>query len=391
MSGGIKRKRLMSWLSLLTGLIVTIIIVFVLVMHTDFFARSAAGMFSRYFFHGTDFTLRIDRLSGNPLKDITVSGLSVRYRGGDFSFDVLRVDRVHLRYSLLSFIRKDFRIEEIEVVHPHLWIKPDSSGAFIFPSTGGRAGGAFPRLEVSRFVVRDGQVIVQGPRRADALRSIDVRGSLHVDGWEVFLEIEDGAGEDLAREVTVRGISGGVRLVRLEGRGRNGRMENRIFLDRLSVQLDESNLTASGIVVPDSMSYHVKMHADPINIEEIMKLMRIESSHYGELQGEFVARGIPDSVRIMGVFNGIFSGYAVEYAHDSSAVGYPTGDESWAYSTASSQGMHSTISTSICESINRGSRFPPVPDVSTALLSRDPAGTRSRVRRRYISISRSVK
>ncbi len=303
----------MSWLSLLTAIIVTIVIVFVLVMHTDFFARTVAGMFSRYFFHGTDFTLRIDNLSGNPLNDIAIEGLSVRYRGGDFSFDVLRVDRIQFRYNLLSFIRKDIHIEEIDIVRPHLWIKPDSSGTYIFPSAGGGGGGgAFPRLEVARFVVQGGQVIVQGPQRANALRSIDAHGALHIDGWEVFLEIDGGSGEDIAREVTVRGLSGGIRLVRQEGRGRNGRMENRIFLNRLSVQLDESKLTASGIVVPDSMSYHVKMCADPIDIAEIMKLMRIESSHYGELQGEFVASGKPDSIRITGIFNGIFSGYALD-------------------------------------------------------------------------------
>jgi len=309
--GGNRRKQLMSLVSLLTGVIITIAILFVLVMHTDFFARSTGGMLSRYFLHGTDFTLRIERLSGNPLRDMIVEGLSVRYRGGDFSFDVLRVDRVHLRYSFPSMIRKEIRIEEITVVNPHLWIKPDSNGTYIVPSFGG-GGGGFPRLEVDRFAVQGGQVIIQGPGRANALRNIDMRGALHVEEWEVFLEIAEGVGADLAREITVRGLSGGVRFVRRDEHGSGGRAESRILLDRLSVMLDESKLTASGIVVPDSMSYHVKVYADPIDIGEIMKLMKIESSHYGELQGDFMARGNPESVRITGTFTGIFSGYALD-------------------------------------------------------------------------------
>ncbi len=299
----------MPWISLLTGIIVTLVILFILVMHTDFFARSSGRMLSRYLFGGTDFMLRFEKMSGNPLKDITIEGLSVRYRGEEFSFDVLRVERVHVKYSLPSLLHRNIRVEDITVIDPHLWIKPDSSGTYILPGLDGTEGGAFPSLDVKRFSVQGGQVITQGPQTANALRNINVSGSIRVEEWEVRLEITEGTGEDIARDVSVNGLSGGVRLVRERG-GVGGR-SNRIFLDGFSVELEETNLTASGIVTPDSMTFHVKMHAEPIDIAEIMHLLDIESSHFGELQGNFIARGNPDTFTIRGIFNGIFSGYAL--------------------------------------------------------------------------------
>jgi hypothetical protein len=314
----ILKSKVMPWVSLLTGLLVTFFIIVLLVIHTDFFALFTGRMFSNYLFRGTRYSMRMERISGNPLKGLNVEGLTIRYSGQDFSFDVVRVDKISLRYDILSFIKRERHLDEIVVTDPHLWIKPDTLGALILPTPGGGGIGGFPALTVDRFAIESGQIIVQGDSTADVLQDISIEGSLRLQRRETVVSIARGSGRNRGREITLRGLAGKVRWIR-DSELINGQVveKNRLLLDDCKVVLGESSLEVGGVVNLEKLSLHLKLQAEPIDVEEVVRAVAYETSHFGEIQGTFLVRGIPDSLHVIGGINGIFSGYAFsEFAID---------------------------------------------------------------------------
>ncbi len=308
----ILRSKVMSWISLLIGLVATVFILMLLILQTDFFAHNTGRMLSRYFFRGTPFSLRVEKLSGNPFKEIQVRGLSIRYQGMDFSFDILRIDEIRCKYDIFSLMAKDPVINELVMIDPHLWIKPDTSGVIIIPPIQSGGGGSLPEIEIRNFLITGGQVILQGEERADAVKNVAVKGAVHVRRQEVLLSIEEACGEDLRRNIKLGRLSGDVRW--MTGRGRIGEMElekRRLFLSGLSVELEESRMKVDGVIDPDSMTYHLTVKSDPLVIEEIAKASGVVTSHFGELEGRFIVKGAPGSVTVTGLLNGVFSGFAL--------------------------------------------------------------------------------
>jgi len=304
--------KVMPWISLIIGLMLTLFILALVILNTDFFAHAIGGMFSRYLFHGTSFSLSIEKLSGNPLKELRLLNFRIRYRGKDFSFDVVRVNEIYCKFGIFSMLKKEPFIDELVLENPHVWIKSDSSGVSILPFGAGGAGGGFPDFTIKRFTVRDGQVILQGDRKANAVRNITITGALRSSARELLIEITEGTAESLEEEMILRRLQGTIRWVGDRTLfERDVGVKNRLFLDDVTIELDESLLTMSGTVDPDSASFSLKVKVEPLEVEEIARLLDIETDHFGELQGTFIIRGCPDSVKVGGIVNGVFSGYAL--------------------------------------------------------------------------------
>ena len=302
----------MPWVSLLIGLLISLFIVLIVLLNTDFFAQSAGVMFSRYLFHGTPFTMSVESVSGNPLRGLTVENLRIRYRGEDFSFDVVRVEEIRTKFNILALFTDMPRLEEIVLVEPHVWLKPDSSGTVIVPSRSSEGGGELPDFEVGTLAVQGGQVIMQGEERADAVRKIEMRGELRSRGGDITLLLASGSTESLTRDIIVRNLEGGISWrtdSALPWRRRD--RSNYLELDRLRIELEESVVTISGTVQPDSARLMLSVEAASIEIEETARALGVETGHFGELSGEFTVEGVPDSLVISGIWNGVFSGYAL--------------------------------------------------------------------------------
>jgi len=308
----ILKSKLMPWVSLLIGLLLSLFIVLVILLNTDFFAQSAGVMFSRYLFHGTPFTLSVEEMSGNPLRELTVKNLRIRYRGEDFSFDVMRVAEIRTKFNILALITDAPRLERMELIEPHIWIKPDSTGAPIVPGRREKGGGALPDFSVERFSVRDGQVIVQGMERAAAVRSIRLDGGIRSRGGSITAVLESGSAENINRGIVLRNVKGGIGWRKdsiLPWRSKGG--SDFLEFDGFGVEFEESALTIDGTVVPDSARIDLSIEAASIEIEEIARIVGYETDHVGELRGTFTVRGVPDSLSIDGIWNGVLSGYAM--------------------------------------------------------------------------------
>jgi len=308
----ILKSKLMPWVSLFIGLLLSLFIVLVILLNTDFFAQSAGVMFSRYLFHGTPFTLSVEEVHGNPLRGLSVKNLRVRYRGEDFSFDVVRIDEIRTKFNMLALFTDAPRLEEMVLVDPHIWLKPDSSGAVIIPGRREKGGGALPDFSVGTFTVQGGQVIVQGAEKADAVRSINLQGSLHSRGGNITVLLESGSAESLTREIVLRNMRGGIKWLKdsvLPWRERRG--SDTLEFDRFGIELEESAITISGTISPDSARVDLTVQAASIEVEEIARAAGFDTDHFGELRGTFTVRGVPDSLRVAGIWNGILSGYAL--------------------------------------------------------------------------------
>ena len=306
------QHKVTPWVSLAIGLLITVFILMIVIFRTDFFANSAGGMFSRYLFSGTDFTLEIGEMSGNPLNHIEVRDFRIRYEGEDFSYDIVRIDRIELEYSAGSLLSGTPRFSLVELDNLHVWIKPDSTGINIIPHMEGDGGGYLPVFTVDRFVLREGQVIFQRPQMADALKNVGLEGSVESDGSIVHVNLTGGGAEDIRRDIFLRDITGKIEYIHKVDKEHTGGQPGEIFLDSLFVELDESAFIADGSIDPDSMIFDLYLNVFPIDVEEVAKIANIETSHFGELQGFVSVKGTPDRLSVEAELNGIFSGYALE-------------------------------------------------------------------------------
>ena len=308
----ILKSKLMPWVSLLIGLLLSLFIILVILLNTDFFAQSAGVMFSRYLFHGTHFTLSVEQVNGNPFRELTIKNLRIRYRGEDYSFDVVRVNEIRTRFNMLALLTDAPRMEEMVLVEPHIWLKPDSSGTVIIPGKREEGGGALPDFSVGAFSIQGGQVIVQGTERADAVRNINLKGDIRSRGGNVTVALDNGSAESLTREIVLRDMKGKITWRKnsvLPWRERRG--SDYLEFDRFGIELEESAITISGTVTPDSAHVDLSIEAASIEVEEMARALGIDTDHFGELRGTFSVRGIPGNLEIDGIWNGILSGYAL--------------------------------------------------------------------------------
>ena len=300
------RTKAAPWISLGIGLVLSALIIGILVVRTDFFSRNMSRILSRHIFGGTSFSLEIGHLSGIPWREITANDFRIRYEGSDYSFDVVRIERLRLGYRLGSLVAGRPQVTLLELERPHVWIKPDASGAYILPATGGGGAGALPDFNIEHFMLYEGQVIYQKIGKADAVRRISIEGSVQSKDDAVSVRFARGSAEDLRRGIVLRMIRGGVRYER------DPAAEGGIVMDSLLVRLDRSQFTVTGRVDLGRPTFDVRIGADPIDIVEIARLIGIETGHSGELQGVFGLQGVPDSLAASATLNGVMSGFALD-------------------------------------------------------------------------------
>ncbi|MBN1163338.1 MAG: translocation/assembly module TamB domain-containing protein [Candidatus Krumholzibacteriota bacterium] len=311
----ILKSRLMPWVSLILGLLLTAVILFLVIFHTDFFAQNAGRLFTRYLFTGTRFSLSVSSLGGNPLRGVTARGVRIRYQGEDYSYDVMRIEKIRCLYNLRSFFSGSPVVNELTLLKPHLWIKPDSTGNQVFPMGSGdsRGDSRLPVFKVEKLHISSGQIIVQGREKANAARNIDVEASVRSNGEELMMDLFSGRGEDIHQHLACTGINGNIRWVRGAGAEKAGKAGRGLwYLSNLSAELNESVFNLNGLFNPDSMFVDMNVKVDPLDVAEIAEIFQLDTDHYGELQGSLMVKGVPRNIEIKGVVNGIFSGYALE-------------------------------------------------------------------------------
>ncbi|MBN2185307.1 MAG: translocation/assembly module TamB domain-containing protein [Candidatus Krumholzibacteriota bacterium] len=306
----ILKSKITSWISLIIGLLLTVVILVAVIYNTDFFAHRASSLVSRNLFRGTDFSLEFKSISGNPLDRIRIKDLRIRYMGEDYAFDVLRVEEIVFSYQVGSLVSNEPLINELVFVKPHVWAKPDSAGVLILPFVGGGSGGGGGKYKVEKFSISDGQLIYQGAKRADAVRALNLEGMIRSDGEKIVIEVSKGSTKDIRRKIEIKKIQG---RVQVNSDRHPGRADNkRISIENLFVELEESSLLINGTVDPDSIRFDLNIAAEPFEIEEMMRVLDIKSEQFGELQGALAVKGVPGEMEIRGMLNGILSGYALD-------------------------------------------------------------------------------
>jgi hypothetical protein len=307
-----EKIRSMRWFSLALGILLALIIVLFLGFRTDFFARGIGRLASDHFLGGTPFSISVEKLEGSVFQDVTLKGIKMHYSGPDASFDLFRAEELSIRYDLLMLMKKRPRIRDISMTKPVLRLKADSTGVFILPSFGAD-NGELPLFEIVRFSIEEGHVIIQGIEKSDVLSTINVVGSIMSGGSTLHLTIAQGSAENENRNFTVRSLKGGITLS-LEAAAKDVATApaTRITLDSLAIVLKESAFICSGLIVPSTRLFDVAVDAEPVEIEEITRILQIETSHDGVIKGAFTLKGKPERFRLAGTINGVLSGYALD-------------------------------------------------------------------------------
>jgi autotransporter translocation and assembly factor TamB len=278
---------------------------------SDFFAHGVGRYASRRLFHGTPFTLSIGKLRGNFFGDVRIEGVKIHYAGPAGSFDVFRLEELRCRYSLVSFVEKKPRIEELAVVKPVLRAKADTTGRYVLPFGGGGPSKGFPDLRVGSISIEDGHAIVQGRERSDAVNNLRLRGSVASSRAELSFRIDSASGEDPNRSLVLKRLAGTI-VARMDTTVRAGGPGSyRVYFDSLEVDLAQSAIVVTGVFSPSNRFFDCTFSANPLKIGEITSALGLAVAEQGEVEGIFSAQGRPDGFRVRGTMNGVVAGYAL--------------------------------------------------------------------------------
>ena len=301
----ILRHKVFIWISIPVAFIALLIISVTLFMHSALFKNQAANLISEYLFSDNCCRLVLGEVSGNPLNNLHISDLAVRYEGSSKAYDMVRVDEIQIEYSLLSLIGDAFTINSAEFRNPHLWIKTDSAGVGRTPGGGGGLGGLF-RLKVDNLSISGGQIIYQGIGKAEAVKEIELEGMVRTAAERVEADITSGSCRFITRDIEIRSMNGGVAY------GSSPTGENSLIFDGYRLGTESSRLILSGEVSADSLKMDLEVRASPLNIDEIVPAFGIDTGEIGRVNGTFQLAGRPGELSVSARFDGKLKNYTFE-------------------------------------------------------------------------------
>ncbi len=317
--GRIIRSRLAKILAVILIMAAILAVSASLLMRTDFFSSRVSEVLSGYYFYGTDYVLDIGRVGGNAYGSLEIEDVVIRYEGEDFSYDILRIGRIELEYNIMEILGESHRIKSAVLTSPHVWIKPDSSGINRIPGGKGKGGGVFD-FSFQDLRIRNGQLIYQTEKFAEAVKGIDLQCALSSSREGILLKLFSGSGKLITRNLDIREIKGNILVPAVEED--SGEPAGGLRLDRFNLRTANSKLAVDGIFDPGTMEMDLSVKIVPLDIEEIFAAMNSGAGHKGRLNGEFELSGRPDSLRISAMTSGVIAGYALsDMSLDLSAEG----------------------------------------------------------------------
>ena len=298
------RHKAFIWISIPIAIIAVLMISVTLFMHSVLFKNQAANLISEYLFRDDGCRLILGEVSGNPFANLTIRDLAIRYESETHSYDIVKVDQITVEYSIFSLLGDVFTITSAEFVNPHIWIKAASSGPGGTPEESGITGSMMD-VRIDRFSVHDGQVIYQSPEKADAVKSIDLKGMLSAGDNRIEAGIITGSGSFITRDLKLRDMRG---RVAYDSSGKTG--ENSLFFENYMLGTGSSRLILNGKVSVDSLNMDMDVKASPLNLDELSRALESGQKELGRLNGSFTLKGHPGDLRLRGQFDGEVKNYS---------------------------------------------------------------------------------
>jgi hypothetical protein len=303
------KNRIMFWVASLVVLILVAVTLGLLFMHTNFFADRVASVIGSYYFHGTNYELEIRKISGNPLGRIDIRDVTIRYRGDDFSYDVIRIEEIDCRYDLISLLGSGHRLDKLSFLKPHVWIKSTPSGINRIPGGGGSLGKLF-RFAVDELGVSKGQIIYQGANKAEAVKNINLDSSVSSGKEATYIQMRNGSCDFVTRKISINEMKGNVAWEVGDDKDSGSR---NIFFKNYSVLTGKSKLIISGGFNPGSMNIKLRIKTAPLDLKEAACVLDYATGKTGRLNGIFDIQGGSGSLNVKGVTDGIIGGFALEH------------------------------------------------------------------------------
>ena len=307
MAERIIKNRIVIWISSFIVFVLVVVILALLFVHTDFFADRVADVLGSYCFHRTDYKLEIGKIDGNLLGRLYIRNLIIRYRGDDFSYDVVRIEEINCRYDLISLLGKRHRMDELSILRPHIWIKQGPSEINKMPG-GIESFGKLFRFTVAELNVSKGQIIYQGANSAEAVKNIKFEGSVTTRENGVYVQMRKGSCNLITRKISINEIKGNV--IWKNDKDKNSDVSN-ILLENYSVRTESSKLILNGRFNPFSMNIDMRVKCAPLDLKEAGYIFDFAAEATGRVNGVFDIRGENDILNLKGVADGIISGFAL--------------------------------------------------------------------------------
>jgi hypothetical protein len=303
MSGKKKRIRLHRVLSLVVAIALTIVIAVVVFQRSGLLSFRLSAYINDHYLRGTPFHFSCGKITGDLVGHISLSRPVLHYQSGGRIFEVFRAERITMDYDLPKAVKLQVLVKNLQMDGVRVDLRRDHEGKLILPMLATPPGEArrsddIPPIVVERFAMNDMKIAYEGKGDPIHLEKGLVLGKLQYIEGEAALEIE-------AASAAFEDLDLALHSLQLKGHW----MRDELVIEDLKVTTDQSLVIANGRYQAGRL-HHVQAVFNPLALKEVSAL-GILDDQTGEIGGNIVLDGVPDSLQVQGSVTGKALGLAL--------------------------------------------------------------------------------
>jgi hypothetical protein len=295
-------------LSLVVAITLTIIIAAVIFQRSGLLSYQLSSHINDHYLKGTPFHFSCGKISGDLVGHVSLARPVLRYREKGNIYEVFRADRITVDYSLLQVLKLKMIVSNLELSDVRIDIREDEEGNPVLPiparSPGASSAEVLPHVVVERFAIDQTEISYQTGNKTLRVDEIDLAGSMRFVGGEGVLEIDEGRARLEESDLPLRSLEMKARFAK-----------DWVAIEDLKLRTESSLVMVSGRY-QDGRLHHLQGIFNPLALREASALGLIDGET-GELGGNVVLEGVPDSLAVRGSLTGkalglVFSGLTLE-------------------------------------------------------------------------------
>lgn len=282
-------------LSMLVAIAITVTIVVVVYQKSGLLSYQLSNYVNDHYFGGTPYRFSCGRITVNLAGQASLARPVVRYDDGTSKYEVFRASSIALGIDVFQVVKLRAIVRKLDVNDATLILEKTDTGEYRLPHVRPfedrlASSTLSPHVEIVSFDLNNLRFIARSPTDTLTASDVNLSGSLDYKERDAHVRITKGHGVIEEKQIPIESLT-------LKAHGNPGQ----IVVDQLEVRTARSLAIVSGAYEGGRMN-HVQATFNPLDLEELSATGLVDER--GQLGGNIVMEGVPDSVTLSGSVTG---------------------------------------------------------------------------------------
>lgn len=290
------------------AIIATIVISVIIYEKSGLLSYQLSNYVNDHYLKTTNFRFSCGRLSVDLAGRASLASPVLRYNDGLQVVELFRARRIAFRFDISQVLKLRAMISDVVIERPTIVLQRNDQGDYILPrptpaEERPASSSVAPHIDVESFALSGLTLVLKGEGERLTVTDVNLEGFLRWTENKGEIEISKGDGVIKEKEISIDSFT-------LKAHTEQGA----VVADRIEVRTARSFAVVSGRYEAGRM-HHVQAVFNPLDLAELSATGLI--SEEGELGGNVVVDGVPDSLMVRGSVTGrglglVFNGVSFE-------------------------------------------------------------------------------